>query len=368
MEKVVCLDDIEALALAKLDSCARDYYKSGADEEVTLGDNRKAFRRLYLRPRVLTDVSKRNLEVEVLGQKISFPVGIAPTAMQRMAHPDGEVATCRAAHQAKTVMILSTIATTSVEELAKAEPDSIRWFQLYIYRDRSVTQALVRRAEASGFRALVLTVDTPIFGHRRADSRNKFALPPHLRLANFVGDDTKSSGVCKAQSGSGLNEYASGLFDPSLTWEDVRWLRSFTSLPIVIKGILTAEDAIFAVKNGADAILVSNHGARQLDGVPATVEALPEVVRAVGDRCEVYLDGGVRTGTDVVKALALGARAVFIGRPVVWGLACNGQEGVSKVLEILRREVDLALALSGCTSAAGIPNSIVARRETYSRM
>lgn len=368
MEKAVCLDDVEVLALEKLDPGPRDYYRSGADQEVTLKENRKAFRRLCLRPRVLTDVSERSLEVSVLGQRISFPVGIAPTAMQRMAHPEGEIATCRAASRAKTLMILSTIATTSVEELASAVPDSLRWFQLYIYRDRKVTQDLVRRAERAGFRALVLTVDTPMFGHRLADTRNKFTLPSHLRLANFTGNDVKSSGVCKAISGSGLNEYAASLFDPSLTWDDVRWLRTITNLSIVIKGVLTAEDATLAVKHGAEAILVSNHGARQLDGVPATIEALPEVVRAVAGECEVYLDGGVRTGTDVVKALALGARAVFIGRPAIWGLACKGEEGVSKVLEILRREVDLALALAGCPSAANIPQSIVVRKEVYSHL
>ncbi|KAH7959710.1 hypothetical protein HPB49_013160 [Dermacentor silvarum] len=248
-------------------------------------------------------------------------------------------------------MIVSTIATTSLEEVRDAAPDGRSWFQLYVYRDRDVTRALVRRAEQAGYSALVLTVDTPYFGQRVADVKHKFALPPALKMANFNEADFQNV-VSAPEGGSGLSTYASALFDPSLTWKDVDWLRSITHLPIIVKGILRADDAVEAVNHGAAAILVSNHGARQMDGEPSTIECLPEVVRSVAGRCDVYLDGGVRCGTDVAKALCLGARAVFIGRPVLWGLAYKGKEGVDQVLAILRSEFDRAMGLLVPTMAS----------------
>ncbi|CAG2171354.1 unnamed protein product, partial [Oppiella nova] len=270
-------------------------------------------------------------------------------------------------------MTLSTISTSSLEEVANAAPNGVKWFQLYIYKDRAVTRGLVKRAEDSGFKALVLTVDSPMFGNRFADARNQFRLPPHLRLANFGEGNTESDSIQNSptKGQSGLAEYALSLFDPSLTWKDILWLKSITKLPLVLKGILTREDALLAVKYGASAILVSNHGARQLDGVPSTIEALPEVVKAVQNRCEVYLDGGVRTGTDVIKALALGARAVFVGRPILWGLCYDGVNGVEEVFAILRKELDMALALSGCSQVSQLtqhPSLIVSENYYKSQL
>ncbi|XP_054165645.1 2-Hydroxyacid oxidase 1-like [Oppia nitens] len=356
--QVVCIDDIERYALDNLNKSVADYYRSGANDEQTLAENRRAFARLRIRPRFLRDVSQRSLRTTVLGQPIAAPVCASPSAMQKMAHPMGELATAKACETMDTIMILSTISTSSIEEVAAEASVAMKWFQLYIYRDREVTRQLVERAERSGFGALVLTVDTPMFGHRLADSRNGFCLPPHLRMANFVAGAQASDAIQNRPTDgqSGLSEYAQSLFDPSIEWKDLRWLRSITRLPIVVKGVLTREDALLALKYGCSAILVSNHGARQLDGVPATIEALPEVVKAVQNRCEVYLDGGVRTGTDVLKALALGARAVFIGRPILWGLAYDGQSGVEKVFSILKQELDMAMALSGLSTVTDIAN------------
>ena len=272
-----------------------------------------------------------------------------------------------AAEKMGTCMMLSSWSTTSLEEVAGASDTSLRWFQLYVYRDRHLTKNLVLRAERTGYQALVVTVDAPIVAKRLADARNKFSLPPHLHLANFSTDLPQSSLTTNgATEGSSLERYTRDLLDPSLTWEGIDWIRSLTQLPVLVKGILTAEDAVEAVKHGVQGIIVSNHGGRQLDGVLATVsrssfppsfhlslllsvqiDALSEVVRAVEGRVEVYMDGGVRQGTDVLKALALGARAVFIGRPVLWGLTYNGQEGVERVLEILRDEFKMAMMLSG---------------------
>ncbi|XP_054724423.1 2-Hydroxyacid oxidase 1-like [Uloborus diversus] len=365
-EEIVCVDDFEKYALNVLDKKIADYYKSGANLEQTLSENRKGFSRLRFRTRCLRDVSNRKTNTKILGKEVAFPVGIAPCAMQRMAHPDGEEATVKGAAAEGCIMILSTLSTTSIEDVAKAAPESQRWFQLYIYKDRTVTKNLVKRAEAAGFQALVLTVDTPLFGNRLADSRNKFSLHPHLRLANF--SDADFSVIGTKSGGSNLNNYVNSLFDPSLTWSDIKWLKEVTTLPIIVKGVLTAEDAILAVDHGVSGIIVSNHGARQLDGVPSTIEALPEVVRAVAGRCEVYMDGGVRTGTDVLKAVALGAKCVFIARPVLWALAHSGEIGVRKVLQILRDEFQLAMGLLGCASIDEVKPCMVVREEFYSRL
>ncbi|KAJ8679780.1 hypothetical protein QAD02_015567 [Eretmocerus hayati] len=366
MERFVCIQDFEDHALRNLMPIARDYYKSGAGEENTLRLNREAFRRLRIRPRSLRDVSRRDISTTVLGQKVSMPLGVSPTAMQRMAHPDGECANARAAESAGTIFILSTISTSSIEEVAEAAPKATKWFQLYVYKDRLVTLDLVRRAERSGFKALVLTVDAPIFGDRRSDIRNRFALPKHLRLANFEG--ARSRDINSASNDSGLSEYVTSQFDDSLTWQDVAWLKSVTRLPIVLKGILVAEDALLGVKIGASAILVSNHGARQLDGTPASIEALPEIVRAVGNKIEVYMDGGITQGTDVFKALALGARMVFFGRPMLWGLACGGEKGARLVLEMMRREIDQTFTLTGCTSVDEVSKNMVVHESFYSHL
>ncbi|KAK8764273.1 hypothetical protein V5799_033121 [Amblyomma americanum] len=257
-------------------------------------------------------------------------------------------------------MALSALSTTSMEDVAVAAPGGLRWMQMEIFKDRSVTTDLVRRAEALGYAAIVLTVDMPVFGLRVASIKNNMTYPEHLTLANFDGTNYSHLRQLKESCLEGLRQS----FDRSLTWDALVWLRSITKLPVVVKGILTAEDACEAVKHGASAILVSNHGGRQLDGVPATIEMLPEIVRAVRGRCEVYVDGGVRRGTDVIKALALGARAVFIGRPVIWGLAYDGENGVNKVLSIFRAELERAMALMGCPSLSDLKTSMVIHQDT----
>ncbi|KAJ8387847.1 hypothetical protein AAFF_G00149960 [Aldrovandia affinis] len=367
-EKPVCVSDYEREAKRTLPKAVFDYYFSGADEQETLADNVSAFSRWRLYPRVLRDVSRVDLSVSVLGQQLSMPVCVAATAMQRMAHPDGETATMRACSSAGTGMMLSSWATSTIEEVAEAAPAGVRWLQLYIYKDRDLTLSLVRRAEQAGYTGIFVTVDTPYLGKRRNDVRNRFKLPGHLRMANFDSPDLAFSSKDGYGEDSGLAVYVAQAIDPTLQWEDIAWLKRITSLPVVLKGILTAEDAKLALKCGVDGILVSNHGARQLDSVPATIDALPEVVEAVGGRVEVFLDGGVRRGTDVLKALALGARAVFLGRPILWGLTCGGDRGVSDVLQMLREEVHLALALAGCRSLKEVDKSIVRKSELHSRI
>ncbi|KAJ8288727.1 hypothetical protein COCON_G00013860 [Conger conger] len=321
----------------------------GADEQETLADNVAAFSRWRLYPRVLRDVSQVDMSISVLGQQLSMPVCVAATGMQKMAHPDGEIATMRACSSAGTGMMLSSFSTSSIEEVAEAGPSGVRWMQLYICKDRNLTLSLVRRAERAGYTGIFVTVDTPYLGRRRNDMRNQFRLPSHVRLPNLHSPDLVFSGKEGFSEDNSLAEYVDQTIDPSLQSEDIVWLKKMTSLPVVLKGVLTAEDAKLALQCGVDGILVSNHGGRQLDSVPATIDALPEIVEAVEGRVEVFLDGGVRRGTDVLKALALGARAVFVGRPILWGLACGGDTGVSKILQMLREELRLALALAGKT-------------------
>lgn len=319
---MLTVKEYEAAALKKLSKSTGDYYKSGANDEVTLKDNCDAFRNYLLRPRFMSnDVTKRNLTCNILNTNVTFPIGVAPTAMQKMAHPDGEIATARACQSMGNIMILSTISTSSIEEVANAAPSLCKWFQLYIYKDRNITKNLVERAENAGFKGLVLTVDTPFFGTRLADNRNGFCLPSHLDLANFRQVNlqmTPSEG-----SKSALNSYANSLFDATLTWKNVQELTKMTKLPVIVKGILRGDDALLAYKHGASAVIVSNHGARQLDHVPATIDVLKEIVSALEGRIPVFIDGGFRCGADILKALALGAQGVFVGRPVIYGLACE---------------------------------------------
>ncbi|KAH7965685.1 hypothetical protein HPB49_009810 [Dermacentor silvarum] len=262
-------------------------------------------------------------------------------------------------------MILSTLSSTSLEEVRSAAPDATLWLQLYVFKNRTLTQELVRRAECANFTAVVLTVDAPTWGQRIPDVRNTFVIPNGISLGNFDDSIYANFNMTNATSGSGLTKYTNDFFDQSLTWQDVDWLKNITSLPVVLKGIITAEDAELAVQHGAHAILVSNHGGRQLDGAPATIEALSAIVQAVGNRTEVYLDGGVRTGSDVLKAIALGARAVFVGRPALWGLAYNGTVGVKKMLDIFRTELYRALALMGHSSVDTLRPHNLIRQERY---
>jgi len=353
---MLSLHELEELARSKLSKEAYDYYASGADDEICLRRNREAFERRTIAHRVLVDVSARDAGTRVLGVDVAMPVLVAPTAFHRMACDEGELATARAARAADTAMILSSLSNTDVEDVCEAHPGKI-FFQLYVYRDRAATAALVRRVEAAGAKALVLTVDAPLLGRRERDVRNRFALPEHLKVKNLVpagyGDLEKRSNE------SGLAAYFADLLDPSLSWKDVAWLRSVTTLPIAIKGIVRADDARRARDEGASAIVVSNHGGRQLDASPATLDVVAEIADAVGRDVEVLLDGGVRRGTDVLKALALGAKAVLVGRPILWGLAHDGERGARFVLDTLARELDLAMALAGCPTLASITRDLI---------
>jgi len=353
--------DLEAIARERLARDAFDYYAGGAHDEVTLRENRAAYDRISLAYRVLVDVSHRDLTTSVLGQPVSMPILVAPTAFHALATPEGERAAARAAGAAGTIMILSTLSNTRVEDVVAAATGPV-WFQLYVYRDRQATEGLVRCAEAAGCRALVLTVDAPLIGRRERDVRNRFHLPPGLTVANMQAEGYGELPAPTADSG--LAAYVSGLLDPSLSWPDVAWLRSITRLPVLVKGIVRADDALRAADAGAAGIVVSNHGGRQLDTAPATIEVLPEIADALaarGHRLEVLVDGGVRRGTDVVKALALGARAVLVGRPILWGLAADGEAGVAWVLRHLKEELDLAMALAGTPTVADVTRDLVRR-------
>jgi isopentenyl diphosphate isomerase/L-lactate dehydrogenase-like FMN-dependent dehydrogenase len=347
----VNVDDFEAAARERLHPGAHDYIAGGAGDEHTLRENRAAFARWELRPRVLVDISSVTTATTVLGAEVALPVLVAPTAFQRLADPEGELATARGAAAAGTIMSLSTLSSVTPAELAAAAPGAAQWFQLYWSRDRGFTQGLVEAAFASGFSALVLTVDLPVAGRRERDARAAFRLPDDLPLPN----------IPQELRGDDFHTALHAVVDDTLTWRDLEWLHSISSLPLVVKGILTSEDALLAAEHGAAAVVVSNHGGRQLDGVPPTLDVLPEVVEAVGERVEVLLDGGIRRGIDVLKALALGARATLSGRSVLWGLAAGGEEGVTRVLELLRREIELGLKLLGCPSPADVTRSHVRR-------
>lgn len=340
------VDEYEAAARRRLPRAVFDYYAGGAEDEVTLCENRTAWKRLRLHYRVLGGAADHDLATTVLGRAVSMPILVGPTAFQKMACAAGEPAAARAARRARTLYVLSSLSTVAMEEVFAAA-GSPRWFQLYVYRDRGLTRDLVERAAAAGAEALVLTVDSPILGRRERDARNGFRLPPGLVVANAFG---AGKGEFPPADGSGLAAYVAAHFDPALSWRHLESICAATSLPVVIKGVCRRDDARRAVEHGVRAVVVSNHGGRQLDGAPATAEVLPAIAAEVGRACEVYVDGGVRRGTDVVKALALGARAVFLGRPVLWGLAVGGEEGAYAVLELLRRELAAALALAGCAA------------------
>lgn len=338
------LREFEAAARDRLDPAHADYFAGGAGDELTLRANEEAFARLRLLPRVLRGGGKQDLSVTLLNSRAALPIFLSPTAFHKLAHPEGEAATARAAAAAGAIMIASMAATTPVEEIAEAAragsaDGAPLWFQLYIQPDLEFTGSLVRRVEAAGCEALVVTVDSPARGAHERDLRHGFTdLPEGLRCENLRDPRT--------------NRVLPIVMSPEITWWHVDWLRRTTSLPVVLKGVLHPEDARLAVRHGVAGLLLSNHGGRQLDGVPPTVELLPEIVAAVEGRIPVLLDGGVRRGTDVAKALALGAAAVGVGRPVLWGLAVAGERGVARVLDLLRQELDHTLTLLGVT---GLP-------------
>ena len=345
--------DYERLASEVLDAGPLGYFSGGAWDEVTLRENVDTWRRWRLRPRMLVDVGEVSTSTQLLGTEISMPIVIAPVAFQRMAHDDGEAGMARAAAEAGTLMCLSTIATARPSDVAEAAPDGHRWFQLYCFRDRAVTQTLIDEAVEFGYEAIVLTVDAPRLGWRERDMRAGFVVPASITVPSVAAALGADVPIGPAE--------AFALLDPTLTWADLEELVSGCDLPVLVKGVLTAEDAELALEHGASGVIVSNHGGRQLDGVAPSAEALPEVADAVAGRGLVLVDGGVRRGTDVLVALALGADAVMIGRPALWGLAAEGQQGALRVLQILRNELELALALAGCPTPAAVTGEHVRR-------
>jgi 4-hydroxymandelate oxidase len=346
----VNVEEFEALARERLEKSVYDYYAGGAEDEITVAANREAFRRLFLKYRVLVDVSRVDLASELLGVPLAFPVILAPTALHRLAHPEGEKLTARAAAEAGTLMTLSTVSSVPLEEVAAAAPAGARWFQLYCYDDRADTERLVGRAHRAGYRAIVLTVDAPILGRRERDERNRFEVP-----AGFTAHP-----ATRPRASGGQWPLSSVIGQPGLSWKDLPWIRALSPLPLVLKGIVRGDDAARAVDEGAAAVWVSNHGGRQLDTAIPTADALADVVRAVAGRAPVIVDGGIRRGTDVLKALALGASAAAIGRPQLWGLAAGGEDGVRRVLEMFREELALAMALAGCRALSEVDRSLVA--------
>ena len=350
-------DGWEAAARARLPAQTYDYYAGGAGDERTLRANRDAWGDLFFRPRVLTDVGAVDTSVDLPGLRLPHPVVLAPTAFQRLAHPDGELATARAAAATGSLLIASSLSTTTIEEIGAAATGPL-WLQLYVFRDRAISADLVARGVAAGCRAVCLTVSVPVQGNRERDAHNRFALPAGLEMANFRGH---AQAHFPDGAASGLERFIGSQFDASLGWDTVEWLRATAGVPVWLKGILSGEDARLAVEHGAAGVIVSNHGGRQLEGAWPTARALAEVVEGAEGRIPVLVDGGVRRGGDVVRALALGATAVMIGRPYLWGLAVAGQTGVERVVEQLVADTRRTLALVGCASARALDPGVLAR-------
>ena len=355
---LINLADFETAAIGELSQMVYDYYAGGAGDEVLLATARAAWNAVSLRYRVLRDVSQRSLACTILGQELSWPLFVAPMAFQQMAHPDGERATARAAGATGTGMILSTLSTTSIEEVRAACRGPL-WFQLYIYRDREASRALVQRAESAGCDALVLTVDSPMLGRRERDIRNGFHVPAGTPVPNLTGGSRDTLAV-RGATASSLATFVEQHWDASISWRDLEWLQSITALPILVKGIVRGDDATLALDAGASGVIVSNHGGRQLDTAIPTARALPEVADAMAGRGTLLVDGGIRRGTDVLKALAMGADGVLLGRPVLWGLAVDGETGARRVLELLKDECQLALGLAGCRTPRELDRGFLA--------
>ena len=349
-EPLISLEDYERAAAAVLDPASLGYFAGGAGDEITMRDNVRAWRRLAIRPRVLVGVGQCERSVTLLGRQRPHPLIVAPMAYQGLAHPEAEIGTARAAAATGATVCIPTFATTDPAAVATAVPDATRWYQVYVFPDRGVTRELIARATDSGYEALVITADLPVVGVRERELRAEAAV--EASAAEFVGHPPTD-----ALSPADL----AGNVDPDLQWSDIERFAADYSMPVLVKGILTAEDAVLAAEHGAQGVIVSNHGGRQLDTVLAGADALPAVLDAVGDRLDVLVDGGVRRGTDVLKALALGARAVLVGRPVLWGLAVDGAAGAQRVLEILLDEFERALALTGVPRAADLEQSLLTR-------
>ncbi|CAN0053827.1 unnamed protein product [Ectocarpus sp. 12 AP-2014] len=360
LSRCISLDDFQRQAKLILGKALYEYVASGTDDEQTLSENRQAFKRMFLLPRMMRVVSDIDVRLDVFGQRLSMPVFVSPAGVHKLMHPEGECATARACAEAGTLMGVSQHATVSLEDVAAAAPRCARWFQLYTLKDRELTADILRRSEKAGYTAICLTVDSVRFGSREADWRNNFnGLPPGVTLANYPTQDGYNDRVKDA-----WDQNTEKLFDERATWSDIAWLKSLTSLPILVKGILTAKDAVSAVEAGASGVIVSNHGGRALDGSLSSIESLAPVVKAVrsvptGASVPIFLDSGVRRGTDVLKALALGATAVLLGRPMFFALAVGGQEGVQRMLSIIREELEAAMALCGCQRLQDITKDLV---------
>ena len=374
------VEDYRGLAHKRLPRAVIDFIEGGAEDEITISRNRESFESIHIIPRILTDVSVRDISTTILGTPVSSPIVLCPVGLATLAHPLGEVAAGIAAANKGIISTYSSSSSWNLEDIAAAS-SGVKWFQLYIWKDRKLTAEIIERARKSGYQALVLTVDVPISARRERDLRNGFTIPPRPRV-NQIGDLVQHFGWFYAQLKSEITghkmsmgnftpenvgmrtrlkmlEVVNELFDPSITWSDVAWLKSIWNGPIVIKGIMTPEDAKLAIKAGADAIWISNHGGRQLDGVSGTIEVLPEIAKAVKGKVEIYLDGGVRRGSDIVKAIALGANACMIGRPYMYGLAANGAAGVESIIGILEIEMDATMALMGRPTIASLDSSAV---------
>lgn len=355
LENLTCIEDLEKLAAKKLDVGTFEYYHRGADDELTLNWNRSMITHKYcLKPRVMCNVDKVHLTKYVFGDKLSMPIGVSPTAMHKMAHPGGEKATARACYRMDALMILSLFSNTSLEDVAKEAPLCTKWQNLVIFRNREVLQSLINRAIRYGYRALVVTCDAPVIGNRRSDKRNGFKLGKYP-LENLNDDRTMD-----------IKDHSELIYNPTATWQDLADLKKNVgdTIKVIAKGIMSAEDAEEAIKAGVDGIYVSNHGGRQLDSAPSTIEVLPSIVRAVNKRCPVFVDGGFRTGGDILKGLALGADMVFVGRAALYGLASFGEEGVYRALKLLQEELIRAMMLCGCSKLSDISSKIVIDRTT----
>lgn len=388
------IEELEKVSRSMMDQQTRDYYNEGADSNSTLQENNTAYQKYRIRPRVLRDVSRIDTSKEIFGFKSSVPFGVAPTAMQRLAHSSGELGTARACAKARVPMGLSSFATQSVEEVAEAGGNEPNVLQVYLFEEKAHTRKLIQRAKKAGFKAAFLTVDTPYVGRRNLEIRNQFKLPPHLEIGNFKEDEPvpglegeedgqKPKMQQKPPSQKGYTDghkrvppqgpvtFHTHAPNPTLTWEeDIEWLKRecLPEMQVWLKGIATAEDAILAVHHGVSGIIVSNHGGRQLNGAVATIDALPEVVEAVGGKIPIHVDGGIRHGTDVFKALALGADFCWVGRPALWGLAYKGQAGVELMIKLLSDEVSLTMALAGTVNVKDINKEYLVKVRSIERV
>ena len=350
----VCVTDFEPIARQKMAHYAYEYVTGAAGDEQTVRWNKEAYQKIRLRPSVMHDVSKLDTSVEFLGQKLEFPIILAPTAYHKAVHPDGELATARGAKTAGAAMVLSSFSTTAIEEVIK-QTDRPLFFQLYVQPDRGFTRHMVERAQDAGAKAICVTVDTPVGGARNREQRANFKLPPGMDLPHLKGLNEHATGHMPATQW----DIFTSILDPTVTWKDIAWLTSFAKVPVLVKGVLNPDDAEHAIQSGVKGIMVSNHGGRNLDTVPATIDALPLVIERVAGRVPVTVDGGIRRGTDIIKALALGARAVMVGRPYLYALGADGENGVATAIRILHKELQMTMALTGRTTIAQVDKNVL---------